>query len=136
MEEQIVQTTSKVSTPNVIGEHPREVYKQKKVLFHTYQIIWYILGVIEVLLVFRIVLKLLGANTESGFTNLIYALSAPFAVPFQGILQISYEAGHIFEWTTFLAMIIYAVVAYGLIQLFQLIKPATPTEVEQAVDNQ
>ena len=117
-------------------EHPVRVYKQKKVIFRTYQIIWYLLGVVEVLLIFRIVLKMLGANTNSGFTSMIYTLSAPFAVPFQGILNISYAEGHIFDWTTFIAMIVFAILAYGLVELFQLIKPTTPEEVENVVDNQ
>lgn len=134
--EKVTKTTSRVVTPNIANQHPQQEYKQKKVLFHTYQIIWYILGVIEALLIFRTILKILGANPNSGFTYLIYTLSAPFAVPFQGILQINYEEGHVFEWTTFIAMIVYVVVAYGLIQLFQLIKPTTPKEVEQAVDSQ
>ncbi len=134
--EKVTRTTSRVVTPNIANQHPQQVYKQKKALFHTYQIIWYILGVVEVLLMARVILKLLGANPDSGFTNLIYSLSAPFAVPFQGILRISYSEGHVFEWTTFIAMLVYAVLAVGLIQLFQLIKPTTPEEVEQAVDNQ
>ena len=134
--EKVTRTTSRVVTPNIGNQHPQQVYKQKKALFHTYQIIWYILGIIETLLIFRIILKVLGANPNSGFTNLIYSLSSPFAVPFQGILQISYEEGHVFEWTTLIAMTVYAILAFGLIQLFQLIKPTTPEEVEQTVDNQ
>lgn len=135
--EKITRTTSRVVEPTVVvGEHPVHVYKQKKAIFRTYQIIWYLLGVVEVLLIFRIILKMLAANPNSGFTFLVYTLSAPFAVPFQGILNISYAEGHIFEWTTFIAMIVYVVLAYGLVELFQLIKPTTPHEVEQVVDNQ
>jgi len=134
--EKVTRTTSRVVTPNIGNQHPQQVYKQKKVLFHTYKILWYILGIIEVLLIFRTILKVLGADPNSGFTYLIYTLSAPFAVPFQGILQIRYEGVHVFEWTTFIAMIVYVVIVYGLIQLFQLIKPTTPKEVEQVVDSQ
>ena len=42
----------------------------------------------------------------------------------------------IFDWTTFIAMIVFAILAYGLVELFQLIKPTTPEEVENVVDNQ
>lgn len=134
--EKVTRTTSRIITPNVANQHPIQEYKQKKVLFHTYQIIWYILGIIEVLLIFRIFLKVLGADPNSGFTYFIYTLSTPFAIPFQGILRASYEGEHIFEWTSVIAMLVYIVITYGLIQLFQLIKPTTPKEVEQAVDNQ
>lgn len=134
--ETVTRTTSRVVEPNVVTEHPVHVYKQKKAIFRTYQVIWYIVGVIEVLLIFRIILKMLAANANSGFTFLVYTLSAPFAVPFQGILNISYVEGSVFEWTTFIAMIVYVVLAYGLVELFQLIKPTTPGEVERVVDNQ
>jgi uncharacterized protein YggT (Ycf19 family) len=117
-------------------EHPQKTYAKKKALFRTYQVIWYVLGVIEALLVFRIILKALGANPTSGFTNLIYTLSNPLALPFKGIFQTAVVQGSVFEWSTIIAGIVYAVLAYGLIQLFQLVKPTNPQEVDQKVDSQ
>jgi len=133
--QQVVQRT-KVVTPTVETESPQKTYQTKKAIFRSYQIIWYILGVIEVLLAFRILLKLLGANTYSGFTNFVYSLSAPFALPFAGILRTSTSANLIFEWSTIIAMAVYAIVAYGIVALFQLVKPTSQKEVEQTVDNQ
>jgi hypothetical protein len=111
-------------------------YQTKKVIFRSYQIIWYILGTIEVLLTFRILLKLLGANIQSGFTSFIYAISNPFALPFAGILKITGVSTMILEWSTLIAMAVYAVVAYGIVALIQLVKPTNPKEVEQTVDSQ
>lgn len=125
-----------VVTPNIKTESPQQTYETKKVIFRSYQIIWYILGVIEVILSFRIVLKLLGANPLSGFTNFIYSISEPFSSPFAGILRTSASSGMILEWSTLIAMAVYAIIAYGLVSLFQLIKPTNPEEVEQTVDNQ
>ncbi len=130
-EETIVST----SKPVVTGS-PQKEYQTKKAIFRTYQIIWYILGVIEVLLAFRIVLKLLGANIQSGFTSFIYGISNPLALPFAGILGITGVSEMVLEWSTLIAMAVYAVVAYGLVALFQLVKPTNPTEVEQTIDNQ
>ncbi len=113
---------------------PQQAYTKKKVIFRTYQIIWYILGVIEVLLAFRFVLRLLGANPNSGFAELIYTLSAPFAIPFRGIVSITQLGTSVIEWSTLLAMVVYLVIAYGLVKLFQLMKPTDPVEVERAVD--
>jgi len=42
------------------------------------RIIYYILGIIEVLLTFRFIFKLLGANPNSGFVSLIYSISQVF----------------------------------------------------------
>ena len=130
----VVRRTS-VTTPGVVTASPQKTYETKKAIFRSYQIIWYILGVIEVVLAFRVVLKLLGANTYSGFTNFIYAISGPFALPFAGILRTSVSSGSVFEWSTFIAMAVYAIVAYGIVELFQLVKPTNPEEVEQTVDN-
>jgi hypothetical protein len=89
-----------------------------------------------VLLAFRIILKLLGANTYSGFTSFIYAISSPFALPFAGILGITGVSGMILEWSTLIAMAVYAILAYGIVAFFQLVKPTNKEEVEQTVDNQ
>ena len=133
--QRVVRQTS-VVTPTVQTGSPQEAYDTKKVIFRSYQIIWYILGVIEVVLAFRILLKLLGASTFSGFTNFIYAISNPFALPFAGILRASNSENLVFEWSTVIAMAVYAVLAYGAVALFQLVKPTSQEEVEQTVDNQ
>ena len=133
--QQVVRQT-RVVKPGVTTESPQKTYETKKAIFRSYQVIWYIVGVIEVLLAFRVVLKLLGANTYSGFTNFIYAISGPFALPFAGILGTTASSNLIFEWSTLIAMAVYAIVAYGIVALFQLIKPTNPEEVEQTVDNQ
>src|SRR5260221_1470445 len=113
---------------------PGEIQK-KKVIFRAYQIIWYILGVIETLLVFRFLFKLLGANSGSPFVRFVYTLSSTFVQPFRGIFPITAVEGSVFEWTSIVAAAVYGVVAYGLVYLLQLVKPVEPEEVEQAVDN-
>ena len=131
----VVQRT-RVVTPQVHTGSPQQAYQTKKAMFHTYQIVWYILGVIEVVLAFRVLLKLLGANSGSGFTSFIYAISRPFALPFAGILGVTGVEDMVFEWSTLIAMIVYIVIAYGFVSLIQLIKPTNQEEVEQTVDNQ
>lgn len=135
MTQEVIQQTRTV-TSGVSTDSPQKEYQTKKAIFRSYQVIWYILGVIEVLLAFRVVLKFLGANAFSGFANFIYAISGLFALPFAGILGTSASSNLIFEWSTLIAMAVYAVVAYGIVALFQLIKPTNPEEVEQSVDNQ
>lgn len=134
--QRIIKTIRSTTEPPVPEEHPVKVYQKKKVIFRTYQIIWYILGVIEVLLAFRIALKVLGANPFSGFTNLVYKLSNPLALPFSGILGVTVIGSSVFEWSTFIAVAVYFLVAYGLVELMQFIKPVSKEEVEQNVDNQ
>lgn len=128
--EQIVTKTTKQVEPEVKLEHPQKVYDTKKTIFRFNQIIWYILGLIEVLLVFRIILKALGANPSAGFTSLIYSLTAPLAVPFRGILGSSLTGSSLLEWSTIIAAIVYLCIAWGLVYLLELIYPITPKDVE------
>lgn len=130
--QQVINTTKTV----VPGEHPVKVFKKKKTLFRTYQIIWYILVFIEVLLAFRVALKALGANPTSGFATLIYGISNPFALPFYGLFGTTVtQQGSVFEWSTIIAAAVYALVAFGIVQIIHLAKPVTKAEVERAVDD-
>jgi len=87
-------------------------------------------------LAFRVLLKLLAANPSSGFTQFIYGITAPLAVPFLGVITSSTVRRSVLEWSTLLAMIVYLVVAYGIAKLIQFIKPATPEEVERTIDTE
>lgn len=111
-----------------------QTYRQKKTIFRTYQIIWYLLGVVEVFLGFRVFLKLIGANPVSGFAGFIYTVSDPLALPFSGVLGVSSSGPSLVEWPTFIAMAVYALVVYGIEQLLQITKPTSPQEVVDTVD--
>ncbi len=131
----VVKTTKQV-TPSIQAEHPQKVFQKKKAIFRTYQVIWYILGIVELLLAFRMTLKALGANPSIAFTSLIYAISDPLALPFSGILGVTATSqGNFFEWSTIIAAVVYAIIAIGIVELMQLIKPVSKEEVEQKIDN-
>jgi hypothetical protein len=99
-----------------------------KPLYRGTQIVWYILGLIEILLAFRFVLKLLGANPEAGFTSFIYGITYVFAAPFLSVFNRSVVAGSVFEWTTLLAMLVYWVIALGIIKLLVMGKTVSTPE--------
>ena len=131
---QQVVTTKKVIPP-VQTEPPQKAFQKKKAIFRTYQVVWYIAGLIEVLLAFRFTLKILGADPNSGFAFLIYSVSDLFALPFSGILRTAVINSSIIEWSTIVAMLVYFVIAIGVVELLQLVKPVKVQEVEQSVDN-
>ncbi len=108
--------------------------KQKKVIFKTYMVVWYILGVIEILLGFRFVLKLLGANTASGFTAFIYSISQPFMIPFQGIFRTPSESGYVMDTATLVAMAVYLVITYLIAEFLRVAKPVSPAEADQEMN--
>ncbi len=106
-----------------------------KPLYRGTQIVWYILGIIEVVLAFRFVLKLLAANPSAGFSNLIYSISYPLATPFLNVFKLSKISGSIFEWTTLLAMMVYWIIALGIIKLFFMSKSVSTPEAAIKLDN-
>ncbi len=105
-------------------------------LYRATQIVWFILGLLEVLLAFRFVLKLLAANTGAGFTTFIYSLSYPFVVPFLTVFRVSKVEGSIFEWTTVLAMFVYWLIAIGIIKLFLMGKSVSTPEAAAKLEAQ
>ena len=107
-----------------------------KPLYRGTQVVWYILGLIEVLLAFRFVLKLLGANPVAGFSEFIYGVTYVFAAPFISVFRISQVAGSVFEWTTILAMFVYWVVALGIIRLFLMGRAVSTPEAASKLDKQ
>lgn len=107
-----------------------------KPLYRGTQIVWYILNVVEVLLLFRFILKLLGANTAAGFTQFIYGITYPFAEPFLNVFSVTRVAGSVFEWTTLLAMLVYWIIAWGIVRLIVMGKPVTTTEAHRKLNNQ
>ena len=99
-----------------------------KPLYRGTQIVWYILGIIEILLAFRFVLKLFGANPLAGFTSFVYSITQVFASPFLNVFGITKLEGSTFEWTTILAMFVYWVIALGIIELFLMGKTVSTPE--------
>ena len=126
---QVVTQTTKQVDPLAKGETHQKVFNTKKKILRFNQIVWYILGFIEVLLAFRVVLKALGAS-QIGFTSFIYAITNPFASPFRGILGLTIAGDSLIEWSTIIAGIVYLCIAWGFVYLIDLITPITPEDVE------
>jgi hypothetical protein len=107
-----------------------------KPLYRGTQIVWYLTGLIEVLLAFRFILKLLGANPSAGFSSFIYGVSYPFAAPFLNVFRITQVAGSVFEWTTMLAMLVYWLIAWAIIKLLLMGKSVSTAEAADKLDGQ
>ena len=105
-------------------------------LYRGTQVVWYILAVIEVLLAFRFVLRLLAANPAAGFTDFIYTLSYPFVAPFMAVFSTTRVAASAFEWTTLLAMVVYWMLAIGIIRIFTMSKHVSTREAAYKLERQ
>jgi hypothetical protein len=87
-------------------------------------IIYFIFGALEILLVFRLVLKLMGASMASGFVGLVYGLTGIFILPFEGIFSRATTRGiettSVLEPATIVAIIVYAILAFGIVRLVRI----------------
>lgn len=85
-------------------------------------IIYFLFGALELLLLMRVILHLIGANAENGFASLIDGLSAPFVALFASLLQNPVLGGaSVLEITTLIAMLVWAIVAWLVGRLVWLV---------------
>ncbi|MGI8587204.1 MAG: hypothetical protein ACR2M0_05885 [Chloroflexia bacterium] len=87
--------------------------------------IWFLVGLLDVLLAIRFVLLLVGANASSGFSQLIYNVTGVFVAPFTSLLgqNITYPgaAGNgVVEWASLVAIIVWSLVGLLIVKLAQL----------------
>jgi hypothetical protein len=110
-----------VSVPSDAARRSARVTRAK-------QVIYFIFGAISVLLMMRFVLLLLGANEVSPFVSLIYSLSRAFVLPFRGIFAEPDLGASVIEWAALVGMIVYSLLAYGIVRVVELIyAPVHPT---------
>lgn len=87
-------------------------------------LIYFFFGALEILLAFRLILKLMGASIASAFVGLIYGLTRVFILPFEGIFRKGFSQGiettSVLEPSTVVAMIVYAVLAWGIVMLTRI----------------
>ena len=100
--------------------------KRQATSFQTVEyLVYFLFGALEILLVFRLVLKLMGASISSGFVGLIYGLTGIFILPFEGIFRRFFAQGvettSVFEPSTLVSIIVYPVLALGIVKLLRIL---------------
>ena len=89
-------------------EDLKKVVIKKPTTHKVQHIIYYIAATIEVLLLFRLVFNMTGANPASGLVSFIYAVTNFFVAPY---------AMFILEPGTLIAMAVYAILAWGIAKI-------------------
>jgi hypothetical protein len=77
--------------------------------------VWAILGLPEIVLALRFVLKLMGANPNSGFAIVIYGLTERFTSPFTGLAATRISGAAVLEIATLIAMAVYAQLFWAIV---------------------
>ena len=82
---------------------------------------WFVV-VLEIMLIIRFVLKLIGANPDNMFAAFLYALTDIILFPFSNLVSSpSLHQNQAFEWTTIIAMIIYWLVFYAISRFLRIL---------------
>ena len=99
-------------------------------------LIYFLFGLIEIAIALRILLKLLAADPNAGFSRFIYGVTGPFVAPFAGIVgEPAASNGSVFELSSVLALIIYLLLSWIVAKLVQLLidRPASGVSASRAV---
>ena len=88
--------------------------------FRATAVVGFIVGIIDVLIAARFLGKLLGASSQSAFVHAIYQVSGVFVAPFTGIFGDTGNKTNTFETASLVAIVVYGVVAWGLVVLIRI----------------
>ncbi len=134
-----------VYTPQPAGESPVQasegvespVTRQEEALTIKFAIgklndylLWF-LTVLEVTLLLRFILKLIGADPNNLFAGFLYALTDIILYPFLGIVKSpSIHSNQAFEFSTLIAMAVYFLIFYALRRFLRILisGPEEPVE--------
>jgi hypothetical protein len=84
------------------------------------QVVWWIVGFVDVVLAIRFILKLLGGSTVSGFVTFMYDITQPLVAPFHGIFNTAVQGRSILEPESLVAIAIYSLIGWGIVSLIRL----------------
>jgi YggT family protein len=121
-----VERSERVVTDGAGGGH-RERYvrdvanEQQQQFLRGSQLVWLCVGIVEVLIGARVLLKLIAANPDNAFARFVYNTTAVFLAPFFGLTSNPAAGGSVLEVSSLIAMAVYAFLAWGLIQVVWLL---------------
>ena len=100
--------------------HGDTVMQRHLRLLRMTQAIYFVFGVLEVLLGIRFLLKLLGANPQAPFSALIYGITEPFIALFRNIFPRADSGVGVLEPESVIAFVVFALLGWGIGQILWL----------------
>ena len=124
-------TVSEVQTTQREPERERRIFT-----FKATQLVWLFLGILEALLALRFFLKLIAANAASPIAAFLYGFTDLFLWPFAGLTATPSAGGMVLEISTMVAMVVYALIAWGVERIIWVIfyRPRGPVTQTTTTD--
>lgn len=126
VKQRVVKTDRTGVAPNgaVVEEQTKSVKSQTNPKTTVANVVWYLFGLVAILLAIRFVLKLTGANPTNGFVDFIYSITGFLSAPFDSIFGVAETSGRVitsvFEPSILVAIAVYGLVAWGIVKLLTL----------------
>ena len=89
--------------------------------FRAAAFVGFIVGAVDILIAARFLGKLFGASSHTAFVNFIYQVTGPLVAPFTGIFGDTGSKTNTFETASLVALVVYAVIGWGLVVLIRII---------------
>ena len=110
---------------NIVENH-QQVFKDQNqirtnIRYWTRAISYFLLGVLEITLLLRFIFRLLGANAYNSFIPFLYNVSYPFVAAFHGIFDARTVGNGVLEFSTLIAMLIYALIVWGIVTFVNVV---------------
>ncbi|HYU64112.1 MAG TPA: YggT family protein [Verrucomicrobiae bacterium] len=85
------------------------------------ELIYLVFGVIDGLLLIRVALKLLGANSAAGFSRWTYGVTDVLLAPFRNLLPTIGTEQSVLEMSVIVAILVYALIGWALARLMAIL---------------
>lgn len=97
------------------------------------QLVWLLLGLLDGVLVIRVVFKLIAVNPANAFATLLYNVTNLFLKPFASLVRPLESGSMVLELSTIIAMIVYLLVAWALDRILYVLfyRPRGPVTTKQ-----
>jgi uncharacterized protein YggT (Ycf19 family) len=116
-ESRVVSTTG---GPSPMAEDTTEYVSRVSPGRRAIEVIYLVFGIVDGLLLVRLLLKVLGTNPEAPFSSFIYGLTDFLLGPFKGMLPAYASGKTIFEPSVLIAILVYALIAWILAKIVEI----------------
>lgn len=118
------ETAARRDDGTVVEERTESVRTDAGAKLTLSNLVWYIFGLIAIILFIRFLLKVFGANPGNGFVDLVYTVSGVFSAPFDtifGVVKVEGQAvKSVFEPSILVAIAVYGLIAWGIVGLLHI----------------
>jgi uncharacterized protein YggT (Ycf19 family) len=94
--------------------------------FRAQLLVWFLTGIVCVLILIRFLLKALGADPAAAFAQFVYGVTDPLTLPFRDLFGSGGMGRFVFEPADLVAVLIYLLLGWAIVMLIRILRPARP----------